>query len=188
MSIVNLRRTRQCRDSPGDKSAPARGQAEEEEFLRRFGSRRGGTASGGIGCGGCRGSCSQCGTTLVREIPGQEWLDVFRRLPAGRRTTFQVPRQPPSRIEFPMGQRGQQRKHRRCQPSAPQGPRAVEVLPRHGRAARGLVRFSANLRFFTVTRWPKTRTCPLSGRRGTVPAWPGLSPASRSEGPEAWHS
>ncbi len=69
--------------------------------------------------------------------------DFFGRLPAGRRTTLQVPRQPQSRIEFPVGQRCQQRKHRRCQPATPQGTRAVEVLPRHGRAAacsfRGVV-------------------------------------------------
>ena len=74
-------------------------------------------------------------TTLGGEIPGQERLNVFGRLSAGRCTTLQVPRQPPSRIEFPVGQRGQQRKHRRCQPATPQGTRAVEVLPRHGRAA-----------------------------------------------------
>src|SRR3990172_1866706 len=62
---------------------------------------------------------------LVREIPGQERLDVFRSSSACCRTAFQVPSQPPSWIEFPTGQRGQERKHRRRQPSAPQGTRSA---------------------------------------------------------------
>ena len=75
------------------------------------------------GCVGGRWRCGllcQCRAPFGRKIPGQKRLDVFRRLSAGRRTTLQVPRQPQSRIDFPVGQRGQQRKHRRRQPATPQ--------------------------------------------------------------------
>ena len=89
---------------------------------------------------GSRGSCTQRCTVFDREIPGQERLDVFRCPPASRRTTLQVPPQPRSRIEFPMGQRGQQQKHRRGPPATRQGTPAVEILPHDGRAAAHVFR------------------------------------------------
>ena len=90
---------------------------------------------------GCVGGRWRCGllrqhhAPFGRKIPRQKLSDVFRCLPTGRRAVFQVPRQPQSRIDFPVSQCGQQRKHCRCQPATPEGPRAVEVLSRHGRTA-----------------------------------------------------
>ena len=89
---------------------------------------------------GSSGSGRKRQATFLREIPGQEQFDIFGSFSAGCRAAFQVPRQPQSWIEFPVGQRRQERKHRRRQTAAPQGTRAVKVFPCHGRAAARALR------------------------------------------------
>ena len=131
---VKLRPTRHHEDSPRGESAPMRGKRGMSPASV---SRDQGLTSGLKMCCEPRNPWrrTQCQPTLVGEIPGQERLDVLGRLSTRHSTAFQVPRQPPSRIEFPVGQRRQERKHRRRQTPAPQGTRTVEVLPCHGRAA-----------------------------------------------------
>src|SRR6516162_1695699 len=73
---------------------------------------------------------------LLGQVPRQEGLKVWGRLPARCGTAVQIPPQPPARIDPPQLQGGQQRKQQGRQATAPQRPGTVVVLAAQRRPAQ----------------------------------------------------